>query len=148
MWGTLSGISYREYYQQKRQDSSTKDVSVKEDDSLKLTRSQDYSAYIKCDRVAGYDWEYLIVERNCVLAVSFRIFIYRFPLFVTFLFFFFFFYFFLFYWLKKWVVFAAQQVLESPSLLDHGMVAKIGCLYTSLPVQRQVLTDSAHMGFL
>jgi hypothetical protein len=26
--------------------------------------------------------------------------------------------------------------------------SKIGCLYTPLPVQKQVPTDSAHMGFL
>jgi hypothetical protein len=43
-----------EYYQQRCQDSSTKDVLVKEDDSLELTRFQD-SAYIKCNRVVGYN---------------------------------------------------------------------------------------------
>jgi hypothetical protein len=40
--------------------------------------------------VAGYNWEHLMVERNCELAASFGIFIYRFTLFVIFFFFFFF----------------------------------------------------------
>jgi hypothetical protein len=70
----LPRISYKGYYQQKCQDSSTKDVSVKEDESLELTRFQD-SVFIKCVNVAGYDWEYLIVERNCELATSLEFFI-------------------------------------------------------------------------
>jgi hypothetical protein len=35
---------------------------------------------------------------------------------------------------KKCFFSAVQQVFESPSLLDHGAVAKIGCLNTFLPV--------------
>jgi hypothetical protein len=66
-----------EYYQQRRQDSNTKDVSVKEDDSLELTRSQD-SVFFQGVIRAEYDWEYLIVETNCELVAFFEIFIYRF----------------------------------------------------------------------
>jgi hypothetical protein len=40
LWGTLPGIADKRYYQQRYQDSSTIDVMVKENDSLKLTRSQ------------------------------------------------------------------------------------------------------------
>jgi hypothetical protein len=43
---------------------------------------------------------------------------------------------------------SVQQVLELLRLLDHGVVAKIKCLYTPLPIQRQVLTNSAYMGFM
>jgi hypothetical protein len=63
---------------------------------------------------------------------SFGVFTYRFFLLFVFSFFFsFFFSFRSFYGQKN---FAAQQVLESPSFLDHEAVVKIGCLYTSLPV--------------
>jgi hypothetical protein len=68
----LPEISYKRYYQQRRQDSSTNNVTVKEDDFLELTKSQNL-VYIKCVSVARYDWKYLIVERNCKLAVSFGI---------------------------------------------------------------------------
>jgi hypothetical protein len=67
---TLSRRSSKEYYQQRRHDSSTEDVTVKEDDSQKLTRSQD-SVCPKCVMMAGYDWEHLIEEMNCELAASF-----------------------------------------------------------------------------
>jgi hypothetical protein len=33
--------------------------------------------------MAGYDWEYLIEERNCELAASFKVFTYRFPFFIS-----------------------------------------------------------------
>jgi hypothetical protein len=46
---------------------------VKKDESLELTRFQD-SVFIKCVSVAGYNWEYLIIERNCELAASFGFF--------------------------------------------------------------------------
>jgi hypothetical protein len=39
------------YYQQKRQDFNTNDVSVKKDNSLELTKSQN-SVFIKCVSVA------------------------------------------------------------------------------------------------
>jgi hypothetical protein len=42
-----------EYYQQRQQDSSIEDVTVKEDDSQKLTRSQD-SAEFNCVILPGY----------------------------------------------------------------------------------------------
>jgi hypothetical protein len=41
---------------------------VKEDDSLKLTRTQDPDFLVVI--IAGYDWKYLTEERNCELAVS------------------------------------------------------------------------------
>jgi hypothetical protein len=66
-----------EYYQQRFQDSSTEDVTVKKDDFQKLTKFQD-SVWLKCVIMAGYDWEYLIEERNCELAASFGVFTYRF----------------------------------------------------------------------
>jgi hypothetical protein len=50
-------------------------MTVKEDNSLKLTRSQD-SVWLTGVILAGYDWEYLIKERHCELAVSFEIFFY------------------------------------------------------------------------
>jgi hypothetical protein len=62
----------KKYYQQRRHDSSTEDVTVKEDDSQKLTRSQD-SVCPKCVMMAGYNWECLIEEMNCELAASFGI---------------------------------------------------------------------------
>jgi hypothetical protein len=80
-WGTLSGRSYMEYCQQKQQDSSTEDTMVKEDNSQKLKRSQN-SVYLKCVIIAGYDWEYLIEEMICELAVSCEVFTYRFLFFV------------------------------------------------------------------
>jgi hypothetical protein len=65
LWRTLPKIAYKKYYRQKHQDSSTIDVTVKENNSLKLTRSQD-SVWLKVALyVAEYDWEYLIEERNC-----------------------------------------------------------------------------------
>jgi hypothetical protein len=51
-------------------------MTVKEDDSLELMRSQDL-VQVKCVMPAGYDWEYLINKRNCELAASFGIFTYR-----------------------------------------------------------------------
>jgi hypothetical protein len=69
-WGTLSGKSYTKYCQQRQQDSSTEDVTVKEEDSWKLKRSQD-SVCRKCVMLTGYDWEYSIEEMNCELAASF-----------------------------------------------------------------------------
>jgi hypothetical protein len=74
MWKTLPGRLYMEYYQQRHQDSNTKNVLVKEDNSLELTRSQN-SVFLQSVIKAEYDWEYLIVEMNCELVVSFRIFI-------------------------------------------------------------------------
>jgi hypothetical protein len=70
-----------EYCQQKQQDSSTEDTMVKEDNSQKLKRSQN-SVYLKCVIIAGYDWEYLIEEMICELAVSCEVFTYRFLFFV------------------------------------------------------------------
>jgi hypothetical protein len=61
VWGILSRRSSMEYYQQRRQDSSTEDVTVKENESQKLTRSQD-SAEFSCVILPGYDWEYLVEE--------------------------------------------------------------------------------------
>jgi hypothetical protein len=49
---------------------------VKEDDSLKLTRSQD-SVWRKVTLyVAGYYWKYLVEKRNCELAAIIGIFFY------------------------------------------------------------------------
>jgi hypothetical protein len=79
-WGILLGRLYIEYYQQRYQDSSTEDVTVKEDNSQKLIRFQDL-VWLKCIIIAGYDWKYLIEERNCELAAFFGVFIYRFPFF-------------------------------------------------------------------
>jgi hypothetical protein len=76
VWGTLSRRLNMEYYQQRRQVSSTEDMTVKEDDSQKLTRSQD-SVEFSCVILPGYDWEYLVEERICELAASFGIFTYR-----------------------------------------------------------------------
>jgi hypothetical protein len=70
-----------EYYQRRRQDSSTEDVTVKEDETWKLTRSQD-SVCLKCVMMAEYDWEYLVEEWICELAASFGVFTYRFKFFV------------------------------------------------------------------
>jgi hypothetical protein len=50
---------------------------VKEDDSWKLTRSQD-SVEFNCVILPEYDWEYLVEKRICELAVSFGIFTHRF----------------------------------------------------------------------
>jgi hypothetical protein len=75
--GTLPGKSSMEHYRQRHQDSSTEDVMVKEYDSQKLTRFQD-SVWLKCVIMAGYNWEYLIEERNCELVASFGVFTYRF----------------------------------------------------------------------
>jgi hypothetical protein len=61
-------------------------MTVKEDDSLELTRSQD-SVLPKCVTTAGYNWEYLFMKRNCKLAASFGVFLHRFFL-LFFLFFF------------------------------------------------------------
>jgi hypothetical protein len=47
-------------------------VTVKEDDSLKLTRSQDSVWMLKGMIRAEYNWEYLIEERICELAASFE----------------------------------------------------------------------------
>jgi hypothetical protein len=95
-----------EYCQQRQQDSSTKDMTVKEDDSRKLNRSQD-SVCLKCVMMTGYDWEYLIEEKNRELAASFGVFIYRFSFFV-FIFSFYFFIGFLFlgvlFWYKIFTV--------------------------------------------
>jgi hypothetical protein len=77
-----------EYYQQRQQNSSTKDVTVKENDPWKLMRFQD-SVCLKCVMITRYDWEYLIEEKNCELAASFGVFKYRFSFFV-FVFFFYF----------------------------------------------------------
>jgi hypothetical protein len=41
-----------------------------------------------------------------------------------------------------------QQVLKLLRLLDYGAVAKISCLYTFLPMQRQVLTIFITYNFL
>jgi hypothetical protein len=41
-----------------------------------------------------------------------------------------------------------QQVLGSLYFYDYKVVTKIGCLYISLPVQKQVLTNSIYMKFL
>jgi hypothetical protein len=57
----LPGISFNGYYQKRCQNSSTKNVSVKEDGSLKLIKLQD-SIFIKCVNVAEYNWEYLFVN--------------------------------------------------------------------------------------
>jgi hypothetical protein len=91
IWETLPRIPLKGYYQQIYQDSNTKDVLVKEDDFLKLTRSQN-SVFING---VEYDWEYLIVEKNYELVVFFGVFIYRFLL-IVFIFFFLFFFLFLF----------------------------------------------------
>jgi hypothetical protein len=45
-------------------------VTVKEDDSPKLTKSQDSVNQIVASCVAEYNWEYLIKKRNCELAAS------------------------------------------------------------------------------
>jgi hypothetical protein len=74
--GTLPGIAYKRYYRQRHQDSSTIDVMVKEDDSLKLTRFQDSVCLKVASCVAEYDWEYLIEERNCELTASIGFFFY------------------------------------------------------------------------
>jgi hypothetical protein len=85
-WGTLSRRSYMKYCQQRQQDSSTKDVTMKEDDSQKLNRFQD-SVCQKCVMITGYNWKYLIEEKNCELAASFGIFTYRFSFFCLYFFF-------------------------------------------------------------
>jgi hypothetical protein len=41
-----------------------------------------------------------------------------------------------------------QQVLKLFIFLDHRAVTKKGCYNTSLSVQRKVLTNRAHIGFL
>jgi hypothetical protein len=69
-----------EYYQQRYQNSSIEDMTVKEDNSQKLIRSQD-SVWLKGVILVGYDWEYSIEERNCELVTSFGVFIYRLPFF-------------------------------------------------------------------
>jgi hypothetical protein len=51
-------------------------VTVKEDDSLQLTRSQDSVCLKVAPCVAKYDWEYLIEKRNCELAASIGVFFY------------------------------------------------------------------------
>jgi hypothetical protein len=51
-------------------------VTVKEDDSQKLTRSQDLAEFSYVI-LPGYDWECLVEERICKLAASFGIFTYR-----------------------------------------------------------------------
>jgi hypothetical protein len=45
---------------------------VKEDNSLELTKFQD-SVFINGVIVTGYDWEYLIEEKNYELTASFGI---------------------------------------------------------------------------
>jgi hypothetical protein len=52
---------------------STINATVKEDDSSKLTRSQD-PVWLKNGIRAEYDWEYLSEERNCELAALIGIF--------------------------------------------------------------------------
>jgi hypothetical protein len=69
-----------EYNQQRQQNSSTKDVTVKENDPWNLMRFQG-SVYLKCVMITGYDWEYSIEEKNCELAASFGVFKYRFSFF-------------------------------------------------------------------
>jgi hypothetical protein len=137
LWGILPGISYKECYQQKYQAFNIKDVLVKEDDFLELMRSQD-SVFIKYVNVIIYNWKYLIIERNCELAASFGVFYIDFFYFLFFIFGFFSFFFFFFFigWKNYFFYFAVQQVLKSSSLLDHKVVAKIGCLNTFLPMQR------------
>jgi hypothetical protein len=116
-----------EYCQQRWQDSSTEDVTVKEDDFWKLMRSQDSDlAMLKYVIISGYDWEYLVEERICELAASLGVFIYRF-IFFTFPFYFYFYIEFYFLRILFRLKIAVQQVLESPSLLDHEAVAKIEC---------------------
>jgi hypothetical protein len=102
-------------------------VTVKEDDFWKLKRSQDLDlAVLKYVIISGYDWEYLVEDRICELAASLGVFIYRFIFFI-FSFYFYFYIDFTFLGVLFWSKIAVQQVLESPSLLDHGAVAKIGC---------------------
>jgi hypothetical protein len=72
-----------EYYQQRHQDFSTENVTVKEDNFQKLIRSQD-SVWLKCVIMAEYNWKYLIEERNCELVASFGVFTYRLPFFFDF----------------------------------------------------------------
>jgi hypothetical protein len=124
VWGILSRKSSTEYYQQKRQDSSTENVTVKEDESQKLTKSQD-SAEFSCVILSGYDWEYLVEEWICELAASFGVFTYRFIFFV------FSFYFYIGFsfvgvliWYKK---LQCSRSLSRLIFSDHGTVAKIGC---------------------
>jgi hypothetical protein len=134
--GTLPEISYKGYYQQKYQVSSIKDASVKDDDSLELTRSQD-SVLLKCVSVAEYDWKYLILERNYEFTVFLKIFLLYIDFFYLFIFFSFTFLFFFFFvdWKKYFFFFfIVQQVFESLSLFNHGAITKIGCLNISLPV--------------
>jgi hypothetical protein len=50
----LSEILYKKCYQQRCQDSSTKNVPVKENNFLKLTKTQN-SVSIKCVSVAKYN---------------------------------------------------------------------------------------------
>jgi hypothetical protein len=58
--------------------------------------------------MTGYDWEYLIEEKNCELAASFGVFIYRFSFFV-FIFSFYFFVGFFFLGVLFWYkIFAVQ----------------------------------------
>jgi hypothetical protein len=75
LWGMLLGIPYKNYYLKRYQDSSTNNVTVKKDDSSKLTRFQD-SVWLKCVILAEYNWEYLIEEKNCKLMASFGVFFY------------------------------------------------------------------------
>jgi hypothetical protein len=91
-----------EYYQQRRQDSSTEDVTVKEDDFWKLKRSQDSDlAMSKYVIISGYDWKYLVEERICKLAASLGVFIYRF---IFFIFSFYFYFYIEFYFFRGFVL--------------------------------------------
>jgi hypothetical protein len=72
VWRIQFEILPKGYYWQRKQDSSTKDVTVKKEGSLKLIRLQD-SVFFKMCRVAGCNWKYLISGMNCKLAVSFGV---------------------------------------------------------------------------
>jgi hypothetical protein len=144
-------ISLNGYYQQEKAYSSTRNVTVKKDNSLKLTKSQD-SVYYKSSCVPEYDWEYLILKTSYELTAYLRV--DYIDLFFSFIFFVFFFilllllleniYIFFFFFFSFFVM---QQVLKLYILLDHRAVVKKSCYNISLPVQKKVLTNRVHMRF-